>query len=320
MDNRAVLVTGATGFIGRYVIAYLLNEGLRVYALTRTGDVRSRPFLNSGVEIVNGDITGRLAIPDEISTIYHCAGVITGEDRMWQVNVQGTKNIVECAIEHNCRLIYLSSAGVVGRTKKKNIDETTPCNPENLYEMTKYKAEEIVGEGIEKGLKAQILRPATVFGKGREPEKDSFFQLIRAIATGRYRHINKGRGIYNIIYAGEVAHAMFVLDNDSIPNGRVYIINTPVSFSEFSSIVSGSVKNNEGKIGNIPYIWAFTAAAVFSLMQLLTGKKRGLTFSRLKALTDTRVFSQERLLREINYRPFYSVDEYLKQLCDEYHK
>ncbi|MCX5811487.1 MAG: NAD-dependent epimerase/dehydratase family protein [Proteobacteria bacterium] len=318
MKKRAVLVTGATGFIGKYVMACLIKEGLRVFALTRADD--GGFAFNSDVEIVNGDITNRLVIPDEVSTIYHCAGVIGREDDIWPVNVQGTQNVVEVAFDHNCRLIYLSSAGVVGRTTKKTVDEETPCNPDNLYEMTKFKAEEIVRQGIKRGLKAQMLRPTTVFGEGREPEKDSFLQLMRSIAAGRYRHIRKGRGIYNIIYAGEVAHAMFVLDNDNIPNGRTYFINTPVSFSEFTSIVSKSLGNQKESIGNLPYIVAFTAAGVFSFIGLLTGKKRGLTFSRLKALTDTRVFSQERLLNETDYRPFYRVDEYLEQLCNKYRK
>jgi nucleoside-diphosphate-sugar epimerase len=320
MKKKAVLVTGATGFIGRYVTDCLIKEGLQVFALTRT-DGEGFALKNSGVEIINGDITNRLVIPDEVSTIYHCAGVIGREEDMWPVNVHGTQNAVEAAVDHNCRLIYLSSAGVVGRTTKKNVNEETPCNPDNLYEMTKFKAEEIVIQGIKiRGLKTQILRPSTVFGEGREPEKDSFFQLIQAIAAGRYRHIRKGNGIYNIIYAGEVARAMFMLDNDNITNGRAYFINTPVSFAEFALTVSDSLKNNREKIGNIPYVAAFAGAAVFSFMELLTGKKRGLTFSRLKALTDTRVFSQARLLNETDYRPLCRVDEYLKQLCNKYYR
>jgi nucleoside-diphosphate-sugar epimerase len=317
MKKRTVLVTGATGFIGRYVTACLVREGLRVLALTRKKDAGS-DFTNSDVEIINGDITNKLIIPDEVSTIYHCAGVIEGEDNMRPVNVLGTQNVVEAAVDRACRLILLSSAGVVGRTAKKIVDEESPCKPDNLYETTKYEAEEIVRQEIKRGLKAQILRPTTVFGEGRQPGKDSFLQLIRSIIKGRYRHIRKGKGIYNIIFAGEVARAMFALDNDNIPNGKVYLINTPVSFSEFASIVSKSVGNNKEKIGNIPYIVAYTAAAVFSLMELFTGKKTGLTFSRLKALTDIRVFSQERLVNETDYSPFYRVDEYLEQLCSKY--
>ena len=317
MKNRAVLVTGATGFIGKYVVSHLLEEGLRIFVLVPDGEDYTPPE-NRDVEIMRGDITGPLRIPDEVSAIYHCAGVIKREELMEPVNVRGTRNVVEAAIGHNCRLIHLSSAGVVGDTKEKVVDEETLCNPNSLYEKTKFRAEEIVRQGINRGLKAQILRPTIVFGTGRAPQDDSFLQLIRAITAGNYRNISGGSGIYNIIYAGEVARAMPSLDDDAIPNGSVFIINTPVRFSEFASIISSAAGKDNIKIGNIPYIAALSAAAVFSLLSLLTGRKRSLTFSRLKALTEKRSFSQDRLVSTTSYRPLHTVAEYLKKVCMEY--
>ena len=317
MKNRAVLVTGATGFIGKYVISHLLDEGLRIFALVPEGE-EYLPPANKAVEVVKGDITDRLHIPAGVSSIYHCAGVIMKEEEMERVNVRGTQNVVEAAIERGCRLIHLSSAGVVGKTNKKTINEETPCRPDSLYEKTKLRAEEIVRQGIGRGLKAQILRPTIVFGTGRAPEDDSFLQLIRSIASGRYRNIRGGSGIYNIVYAGEVARTMFALDDDAIRNGSVFIINTPLRFFEFASIISATAGKDNVKTGNIPYVAALTAAAVFSLLHLLTGKKRGLTFSRLNALTERRTFSQDRLVHETAYRPLHTVAEYLKKVCMEY--
>ena len=106
MKNRAVLVTGATGFIGKYVVSHLLEEGLRIFVLVPDGEDYTPPE-NRDVEIIRGDITGPLRIPDEVSAIYHCAGVIKREELMEPVNVRGTRNVVEAAIGHNCRLIHL---------------------------------------------------------------------------------------------------------------------------------------------------------------------------------------------------------------------
>lgn len=317
MNNRAVLVTGATGFIGKYVVSHLLDEGLRIFALVPEGEEYFPPA-NKAIEVIKGDITGPLQIPSAVDSIYHCAGVIMREEEMEKVNVRGTQNISEAAIANNCRLIHLSSAGVVGKTNKQTINEETPCRPDSLYEKTKLRAEEIVIQGIGRGLKAQVLRPTIVFGTGRAPENDSFLQLVRAIAAGNYRHIRGGNGIYNIIYAGEVARAMCALDDDAIPNGSVFIINTPLRFSEFASIISATAGKETIKIGNIPYAAALTAAAAFSLLHLLTGKKRGLTFSRLRALTERRSFPQDRLIHETPYRPLHTVQEYLKEVCIEY--
>ncbi len=321
MKKKAVLVTGATGFIGRYVVDHLLDNDLHVFVFTRnTGNNSLCFFKESKIDVVNGDITESLNIPKEVETIYHCAGIINRENEMWPVNVLGTRNVVEAAIKQNALLIHLSSAGVIGGTKKINIDENTECNPENLYEKTKFEAEQIVSKGIEKGLKARILRPTTVFGTGREPYKDSFLQLIRSILAGRYMNIRKGKGVYNIVYAGEVARAMLCMDNDNIPDGRIYFINTPLFFSDFAFIVKNCVDSKNNKIRNISHGTAIAIAALFTLLSAATGKKRGLTFSRLKALTDIRIFSQDRLVNETEYRPLCNVDEYLVKMCNEYRK
>lgn len=316
MDKKSVLVTGATGFIGKHLIANLLNEGLSVYALTR----KSNCELSSDerIKIIVGDITEKVNLPADVKTIYHCAGVISDEEQMEKVNVYGTQKIVEAALKQNCRLIHLSSAGVVGKCREDYIDENIECHPQNLYEQTKFKAEEIVKKGIDRGLKAQILRPTIVFGIGRDSSKDSFFQLVKAIKAGHYKNIKNGSGIYNIIHVNEVVSAMRALDSDDIPNGRIYFINSPISFSEFSAVVRTATTGEKGKVDNIPYPIAFMAATVFSALSAITGKKMPLTFSRLRALTNKKAFSQNRILEMTSYRPLLAAEDYIRQICKEY--
>lgn len=309
-----VLVTGATGFIGRYLIDYLLNENLSVYALTR----RKGCDLDGKVKIIEGDITGRFDMPDEITTIYNCAGVIFRKDEMEKVNVVGTGKIVETAVDHDCRLIHLSSAGVVGRTIKNYIDENTECNPQNLYERTKFEAEKIVMKGISAGLKAQILRPTIVFGTGRDTANESFLQLIVAMKSSRYRNIGDGNGIYNIIYVNEVVRAMRTLDSDDISNGGIYFINTPITFKEMYRIVQEETNGKVNEPSRISYSIAFGTAAIFSAISLIAGKKMPLTLSRLMALTNKKVFLQEHLIDMTPYRPLLTVEDYIRQVIREY--
>lgn len=315
--QKSVLVTGATGFIGKSLIAKLLSEGLQVYALSRREKLSA--YFDERVRIIRADITSEICLPSEVSIIYHCAGAVYRRDQMEKVNVQGTKRVVDVALKRNCRLIHLSSAGVVGKCKENHIDESVECHPQNLYEQTKFKAEEIVKKGIDRGLKAQILRPTIVFGIGRDPAKDSFLHLIKAIQSGRYKHIGDGRGIYNIIHVNEVVRAMRVLDNDTIPNGGVYFINSPISFREMSKIVQ-SVMITNPEVYSVPYFLAFGAVAFFSVFSLITSKKMPLTFSRLSALTNKKVFSQERLLKMTSYRPLLNVEDYIKQVYEGYAK
>ncbi|MBI5050055.1 MAG: NAD-dependent epimerase/dehydratase family protein [Nitrospirae bacterium] len=316
-NTRTVFVTGATGFIGRYLVNNLINGGFRVYVFTRDPGHYAKP--DERVNIITGDITQRIDLPDEIDVVYHCAGVISREDLMEDVNIQGTRMIADAALRRNCRLVHLSSAGVIGKTQEKNniIDEHTVCRPQNLYEKTKIEAERIIKERVALGLKAQVLRPTIVFGAGRDPAKDSFFHLIAAIKAGRYRNIGGG-GIYNIIHVSEVVRAMRALDNDGISNGGIYFINTPISFREFASVVRAATTGKVDGAPTISYSAAYCIAVLFSALSTVTGRKMPLTISRLKALTDKRTFSQERLLNATGYRQMFSIDHYIKQVCQEY--
>lgn len=145
-----------------------------------------------------------------------CRGDISrGKDARGQCgwNLQGAK----AALERGCRLIHLSSAGVVGKSKNYLIDENTICQPGNIYESSKYKAEKIVLDGIANGLRAQILRPTIIFGAGHNENQDSFLQLLKAMKRRRYRNI--GKGIYNLIHVNEVVRVMRMLDSDAVQMG-----------------------------------------------------------------------------------------------------
>jgi len=314
--NYMNYVTGATGFIGKHLVESLMVNGSHLYALSRSDALSAT--LPEGVTICRGDITEALTLPKDVTTIYHCAGAISQSSQMERVNVLGTQRVVAAALAGGCRLIHLSSAGVVGRTSSDLIDEQTACHPHNLYEQTKYEAERIVLQAAAKGLKAQILRPTIVFGSGRAPEQDSFLHLIRAMAAGRYRSIGSGRGIYNIVHVHEVARAMQLLDSDRIPNGGVYIINDPLSFNELARIVLSTSSEKRVAPSSIPYPIAFSAAAAMSLLTKLTGKRMPLTLSRLQALTNSKVFSQALLETATGYRPEFTVSEYVAHCCHDY--
>lgn len=316
MSENSFFVTGAAGFIGRYLIAQLIQEKSCINVLTRTG--RPEHISNKNIRIIKGDITNTIEVPDNVATIFHCAGAISNKNEMEKVNVSGTERIVEVALKRGFRLIHLSSAGVIGRTRQLVITEGTECNPQNLYEETKLKAEQIVMEGVRAGLKAQILRPTIVFGSGRNPETDSFLHLISAIKTGRYKHIDKGNGIYNIVHANEVVNAMLALTNENLLNGGVYFINYPVSFREFAEIVKNEVTGNNKVVSNIPYTVAFCAGAILSTVAAITGRKMPLTLSRVIALTNRKIFSQDRLMERTLYRPLLGIDQYIRRVCREY--
>jgi len=320
MEKRQIFLTGATGFVGRHLLTNLLKDNVSVVAMTRQKEPdilkHKTGNYNGKLQFFRSDIRNKINLPAGITSIYHCAGVIFQEEKMKEVNVEGTYRVVKAALERGCRLIYLSSAGVVGKSKNCLIDENTICQPQNIYESSKYEAEKIVLDGISNGLQAQILRPTIIFGAGRNENQDSFLQLLKAMKRRRYRNI--GKGIYNLIHVDEVVRVMRMLDSNAIPNGGVYFINTPIYFRDMDRIVKKETIGKSEESFNIPYGVAILAGVAFSLLAKLSRRKMPLTLSRVRALANQKVYVQERLVRILKYQPLFSVDEYIKKMCNYY--
>ena len=311
-----VVVTGATGFIGRRLVTSLVADNMEVCIVTRQEIEQSS--LPEPVSVIRGDITKEFVIPEGVSTIYHCAGSFNEKADMEKVNISATRNVAAKAIYKGCRLVYLSSAGVVGKQKNGVIDEKVECKPDTKYERSKYHAEQIIIEHVRAGLNAQILRPTIVFGAGRDAGEDSFYQLVMAIRSGLYVNINKGRGIYNIVHKDEVVRAMRILGEEDLPSGGSFFLNTPITFDEFSSVVKAHHSNNKEKIRNVPYFPSLCMAAFFSVMSKLTRKRMPFSLSRFRTLTNGTIFSSALISEVAGYFPARDVKEYIRKTCDEY--
>lgn len=160
VEKRIACVTGASGMVGSRIAHRLLQQGYAVRALTRRKDLTL-----SGVDMHYGDIRDESALKsfmNRANLLFHCAAELKDESRMWDVNVAGTENLLrlipESGITYFC---HLSSAGVVGETEIPIVDETSPCNPRNMYERTKWEAEKRVADGV-RGCHIVILRPTNV--------------------------------------------------------------------------------------------------------------------------------------------------------------
>ncbi|HNG93664.1 MAG TPA: NAD-dependent epimerase/dehydratase family protein, partial [Acidobacteriota bacterium] len=116
-----ILVTGATGFVGRYVTEQLVQEGHQVRALVRPS-TDSAWLQALGVQCVTGTLTNLDSLQaaiDGCQLIYHLAALTSRQNRtasdLWQVNVEGTRNLAQAAAQASVRrLVYVSTLGVHG--------------------------------------------------------------------------------------------------------------------------------------------------------------------------------------------------------------
>lgn len=168
------LVTGGTGFVGSNIALRLVERHWDVRILERPG--ASRDLLEGGpFEFVSGDVLDPetlLPAMQGIEVIFHAAGVVDywkqGKERMYQVNVEGTRNVMEAALKSRVdRVVHTSSTAAMGIHPDEIVDESYRFNvePERfVYGHSKHLAEEIAFEYVEKGLPVVIANPTTVIG------------------------------------------------------------------------------------------------------------------------------------------------------------
>ncbi len=216
-----VLVTGANGFVGSYVVPALVADGHRVVAFVRNeqgGDLVQARLASAGmgpVEIRHGDVTRPETLSgalEGVDTIVHLVAIprdFNGGADLRLVNTEGTRNVVAAARSAGVRrFVHMGAMGVED-------------DPKLHYASSKAKAEAIVAES---GLDYTILKPSLLFG-----ERDGFFNIVAGLV--RMAPIvpvpGDGRSRFQPIAATDVARcfALVVARPDTI--GRTYEIGGP---------------------------------------------------------------------------------------------
>ena len=175
-----VLITGASGFVGRHVARHLLDEGHDVTGFdlmepddagfpTIIGDLRD-------ADAVNAAVAGN----DVICHIGAIGDVYLAGDKpslAAEVNVTGTSHIADAAIESGARVVYASTWEVYGEVEYEPIDENHPLNPDHPYNITKLGGEQMLLAAANlRGLSAIALRLGTAYGPGLRP--NSVFRIF----------------------------------------------------------------------------------------------------------------------------------------------
>lgn len=198
----AVLVTGATGFVGSWLVRELVHRGEEVRVLHRPSSSLEEL---KGVEFVSrlGDVTDVESLHTAcmgVDTVFHLAGVVGYSRAMRQVmedvNVGGTANVLK-AIQQTPRakLVYMSSVVAVGASYDRTpLTEDSPFNIHDLnlgYFETKKAAEDLVVDACRRGrLEAVILNPSTIYGPG-DARKGSRKTQVK-VASGKFPFYTSG--------------------------------------------------------------------------------------------------------------------------------
>ena len=244
------LVTGGTGLIGSHVLYTLVSQGLPVRALVREDSDRSwikKLFAFKGlqdqhfqqIEFCIGDVLDVPSLLDAtegVEHVYHCAALVSyhAKDRslMYQINVEGTGNMINVAIECGVKkFAHVSSIAALGRNAHEEwIDERAEWKESDLnthYAITKFLSEMEVWRGVQEGLPAVIINPGVVIGAGNSQRSSG--QLFTKIAEGLKYYPLGGSGF---VGAMDCAKTLVELCRSGIANERFVLVGENLSMQE----------------------------------------------------------------------------------------
>lgn len=322
------LVTGAGGFLGRYIVEQLVERGDRVRGLARG----VYPQLEAlGVEMVQGDIrdeeTVRAACAD-IDVVFHTAAVagIWGKWRhFYQINTVGTQRIVDaCQSQGVPRLVYSSSPSVTfDGTDQCGVDESAPYPTVWLchYPHTKALAEQhVLASHGENGLATCALRPHLIWGPR---DRHLIPRVIERARRKQLRRIGDGHNLIDMVFVANAAQAHLqaadALAIDSPVGGRAYFISqgTPVNCWDWiNDILALAGLAPVSKAISFRVAWRVGRVLEQAHRMLRIQSEPRMTRFLAAQLATSHYFDISAARRDFGYWPRVATDEGMRLLAD----
>lgn len=302
-----ILITGATGFIGKALIKRLSGAGHEIVCIVRkTSDTN---FLKkTGVRMVTVDLLERDEVErvfgeEKPDAVFHCAASVTepDEDELHKVNVESTHNVCRASYRNNVgRLVYISSVAVVSGNEEVPLSDDLPLKASNPYGRSKIEAEKVVLEFREKGLSSAILRPCMIYG---EDEPHALDRILQAAQKRRIPILDVSGmdSRLNLVYVGDVAEALelALLRSEAIEGTFIIADKDVITLRRFLEIVY-----DELGVGYPPVIPAW----LVKTLSILPPVKK-----RISRMFKDRVYDISRAQEKLGYDPKVSTEEGLRQ-------
>ena len=241
-----IFVTGGTGFIGRYTTELLSKTNHQVKLLVRkSSNTASLRYPN--ITFVEGDLKNKDSIlkgMDGCDSVINIAGHYTfwePHKRIYSdVNINGTKNVLECALDTGIKkVVHISTAGIYGKPKDEPFNEMSQVGPVQYseYFRTKYEGDKIAWDLFEKrNLPLVVIYPVCVLGAGDTKASRRYISdlINRELPAMIFKN-----DVFSFVYVKDVAQAILNASEKENNIGEKYLVgNYRCTWHEFNKMIS----------------------------------------------------------------------------------
>ena len=308
---RRVLVTGATGFVGRVLCPMLRSQDWDVVTASRRGSGQPR-------EVIVGEIgshTNWRDALDGVDTIIHLAARVhvmqeserNPLDAFMKVNALGTERLARTAAEMGVkRLVLVSTVKVNGEaTITAPFTEEMPPAPEDPYGQSKLEAEKALWKVAEEtGLEGVVIRPPLVYGPG---VKGNFQSLLGLVNSGLPLPLGNCDNRRSLVYVDNLSSALCLVAEHPEASGNIFLVSDREDLS-----TSDLIRRTAIAIGKRPRLFPFPHSLLL-LAGLLTGKT-----AMIERLTGSLQIDPSKIVKELGWLPPFNVNEGLKRTANSF--
>jgi len=325
LEAERVLVTGASGFLGRHLTRMLQTRPqVDVRVLSRSVESVRAVFGEGGerLDVAVGDLTDESSLKDacrDVEVIFHCAALGTsafGPDNRSEdyarVNVDGTVALALAARQAGVRrFVHVSSTGAMGAPVEDVVDEETPCRPGSLYQRSKRGAELRLLELCRDGFPAVIVRPCLIAGEGKRG--GDLVKLFKLCRRGLFPVFGGRLDVHKpLVAVDDVVDALVLAATRGRP-AEIYLVHSGGRHTLGQYLeAAGRLVGRSRPYVNIPLPLARAAARLSSPLARMLGRTPPLSPQRLELFLSDRRIVIDKARRELGYEPRHQdLDEML---------
>lgn len=322
LSRSTVLVTGGTGFIGRHLVAALMQRGASVKVLSRRSALATERYMT-----VVGDLTrpGTLeGVCQGVDIVFHLGGYAHAVDQPddsseflnRQVTVEGTRALLEQSLKAGVsRFLFFSSVKAMGEGGEVCLDEATDSQPVSAYGRAKREAERLVLDAGRKDISATVLRLPMVYGPGC---KGNLPRMIQAIARGRFPPLPETGNQRSMVDVRDVVQAALLAATNPIAAGKTYIVTDGQAYStrRMYEWILAALRRPVPR-WTAPLFLLRLAARAGDMIGRVRGRRFVIDSDALDKLLGSACYRSEKISCELNYRAAYTLESALPDMVAE---